>query len=136
MKYRKEGDKWIIVLDLNEEVVSTLNSFFKENNIKGGFIQGIGALKDVDLWVYNFKEKKFDSKQFSEEFELLSFLGNVTETGLHAHVSLGRHDYSVVGGHLASALVAYTMELVLFETSEIKRKLTKTDVFEAKIIVL
>ena len=111
LKYRQEGQNWILALEAGEEIVSTLNAFLAEHNIKGGFLVGLGAVENVELSYYDLKEKKYHSKKFDEgTFELLNLTASVSETGLHAHVTLAGHDFKAFGGHLAKATVAAAFE--------------------------
>ena len=52
---------------------------------------------------------------------MLSVLGDIADKDgapvVHAHAVLGRHDGSVVGGHLLSAQVWPTLEVILTEVA-------------------
>ena len=59
--------------------------------------------------------------------EVLSLLGDVSveegEPKIHAHVVLGKSDASAHGGHLVSARVNPTLELILTESpAHLRRK--------------
>ena len=116
MRYRKLDDKYIIRLERGEEVHTVLCGWAKENNLKGGFIQGIGALKDVKIGYYNLATKAYQEKTFERGMEVTSLNGNLSilngERFFHIHVTLGDEDYALYGGHLISGIVSITMELV------------------------
>ena len=123
MQSRKDGQNWIIALAEGEEIVSTLNSFFAEKNIKGGFLFGLGAVKNVELMAYDIPAKKYDTRVFNDgNYELANLTASVTETGLHAHATISDAKCNAFGGHLGKATVAAAFEAILIPSSEIKRK--------------
>ena len=73
MKYFKKNDIYLLVLDKGEELFKSLESWAVKENIVGGTLSGIGALKDVELgfiiWIKNMIES------YSKEYELLSLEG-------------------------------------------------------------
>jgi predicted DNA-binding protein with PD1-like motif len=54
------------------------------------------------------------------KMEVLSLVGDIAtkdgEPAVHAHVVLGRSDYSTIGGHLHHLTVFPTMEVIATET--------------------
>ena len=63
---------------------------------------------------------KYEEHRFEEFLEVTGLLGNITtregKPFLHAHLTLGRHDMSVLGGHLVAATVSPLFELVMTPT--------------------
>ncbi len=49
MDYQKFGNKYFIRLDKGEEIVSKLQEFCQEQNIKLGWIKGIGAVDQIKV---------------------------------------------------------------------------------------
>ncbi|MEM3522728.1 MAG: DNA-binding protein, partial [Candidatus Bathyarchaeia archaeon] len=86
-----------------KEVIQSLKSFAQENNIDFAIFYGIGALKWADIAFYDLENKKYLNKRFDENLEIVSMLGNVSTMNnskiIHAHVCLGRKDYSTIAGH-------------------------------------
>ncbi len=115
MKYIKKDNKYLIRLFKDEDLITKLEEFASTENLKGGMLKGIGALKDVELGFYHLNEKHYDRKTFNDEYELLSLDGNLSflngKPFFHIHTVLGCADFSCVGGHLFSAKVAVTTEL-------------------------
>ncbi len=55
-------------------------------------------------------------RTFDEHFEILSLVGTVSGGNGHLHISLGRHDGSVIGGHVMGDHIVYTTaEVVMGE---------------------
>lgn len=85
-------------------------------NVKAaGLIAGIGMLRDLVLGYWD--GEKYVEERIEEPVELLSLQGNLgDEEGkpvLHAHVVAGREGGEAIGGHLLSATVHNTAEILL-----------------------
>ena len=110
-----EDGNYIIRLDINQEIMSTLTKWAKDNGHSAGSFQAIGALKEAELGYYHLHSKTYDKKIFKDEMELISLHGNLSivdnEPFVHIHVSLGDHEFKVWGGHLFNAKVAVTCEV-------------------------
>ena len=106
-KYRQIENKYIVSIDNHTEIADALLSFCSEMGIKSGSISGIGAIDSMTLRFFNPATKKYVDRQFNEQMEIASLLGNVStldgKTYLHLHIVAGRSDYSTLGGHLLSA---------------------------------
>ena len=106
-KYRQIENKYIVSIDNHTEIADALLSFCSEMGIKSGSISGIGAIDSMTLRFFNHATKKYVDRQFNEQMEIASLLGNVStldgKTYLHLHIVAGRSDYSTLGGHLLSA---------------------------------
>jgi len=80
-----------------------------------GLVAGIGMLRDLVLGYWN--GEKYVEERVAEPVELLSLQGNLgDEAGrpvLHAHVTAGHQGGEAIGGHLLSATVHNTAEIVL-----------------------
>ncbi|MAW07691.1 MAG: DNA-binding protein [Halobacteriovoraceae bacterium] len=115
MKYFKKNDIYLLVLDKGEDLFKSLESWAVKENIVGGTLSGIGALKDVELGFYHLDKKEYDRKLFKREYELLSLEGNLTflenKPFFHIHTVLGDEDFNAFGGHLFSATIAVTCEI-------------------------
>ncbi len=113
----QQTDEYILRLERGEELVETLLSFCTAHQIRNAVLQGIGAGNHVEIGWYDFEQKIFIRKIYDEDLELLSLIGNIAPREgvpqFHAHVSLGRKDYSVIGGHLFSLHIWGAGEIVL-----------------------
>lgn len=119
MQYRRSGSVIALRLEPGEEVPAALAKVAHETEMSQGFvISGIGHLHKVQLG-YFLGEGHYALKDFPEGGEVLSLAGNLAprdgEPFFHLHTVLGRDDFSVFGGHLATAVVDVTLEVMLLE---------------------
>ena len=126
MKWTTSDDTCILRLEKGEEVLSTLTDFVRENDIRGGAILGLGAIRDLELGLYDPHEKTYIKRTFPEDMELGNLTGNISwfegHPVLHCHVTVAAHDLKAYTGHLFSAVVAVTVECVIRPFS---KKLTR-----------
>jgi predicted DNA-binding protein with PD1-like motif len=126
MKFKKFGNKWVVSINIGEEIVETLKKFCKDNNIKLGTISGIGAVKGATIGFYNLETKKYYPKELDGDYEITSLLGNIStmdgEVYLHLHITLADSTYNAFGGHLNSAVIGGVGEFIIEEIDgEVKR---------------
>jgi len=112
----------------DEDIIESLVELVKQYSIKGGLINGIGAIKFATLRFYNQETQEYENKEFNEDLEVTSLMGNISwlknsmesDPIIHVHVNLGKKDCSVIGGHLSSkTLVGPTLEVYILETDEV-----------------
>ena len=84
---------------------------------------GIGAVEDLELAAYEQGAKKWANRKFSGSYELLSCIGNISEDGLHAHISMSGVDFKSVGGHLVRAKISVFGEFFVLPTKKLSRAL-------------
>ena len=90
-------------------------------------VKAIGALSDARLGWFDWESKSYRiAAEFQEQVEVLSLIGDVALTDgepvVHAHLIVGKKDWTAHGGHLMEAHVRPTLEVVLTEMSEPLRK--------------
>ncbi|MFB6242039.1 MAG: PPC domain-containing DNA-binding protein [Candidatus Nanosalina sp.] len=117
MDYVDEGDKIVVRLDPGDRVLESLEEIRKEENLENGFFTGIRAVGEATLGHYDvekedYKEEKFDSEK---GFEVTSFVGNIGPDKIHAHIELGKRDFSTMGGHCSGAKVSGTFEIIILK---------------------
>ncbi len=117
MEFRKVGDKYIIRLEKGEELVATLKDFCTAQGIKLGYINGIGAVGKATIGLFETGTKTYHSTELVGDHEISGLMGNITtmkgETYLHLHACLSNAKYETLGGHLNSAVVSATAEIVI-----------------------
>ena len=117
MKYRKESNKILVVLKKGDKIMESLYTVAHENNIKFGWINGIGALNKIIIGSYSTKIKDYIKKEFKNEFELTSLIGNITTKNgdpfIHIHVTISDEDCNAFGGHLFEATITATCEMII-----------------------
>lgn len=133
MNYRlldeREGRRsYAVVLEIGEQVMSTLTGLARELSLSGASVSGIGGFQRATLGYFDPEHSSFKENAVDEQVEVLSFQGNIAEDPdggphLHVHVVLGRSDGSTRGGHLIEAIVRPTLEAIIVENPEHLHKL-------------
>lgn len=117
MEYRKFGNHYVIRLEKGEEIVAKVKELCEKEDVKLASLSGIGAVNKVTAGLFQTKEKKYVSKTYEEDMEIVSLGGNVSlmngETYLHFYISVANEAGEVRGGHLTEAFISATGELVL-----------------------
>lgn len=117
MEYKKFGNKYIIRMDKGEEIVETLKKFCQQHNITLGWIKGIGAVNKATIGLFKTDEKKYYPMELNGYYEITSLLGNIStmngEVYLHLHINLSDENYKTHGGHLNSAIISATGEIMI-----------------------
>jgi len=125
MKYKvlNKGDivTYAVVFDSGDEVMEGLKKFVNEHHLSSGRFTAIGAFKRAELGFFDYDIKDYKKIEVPDQVEVLSLLGDIAlfgnESKVHAHVVLGKYDGNAIGGHLMSAIVHPTLEVILEETS-------------------
>lgn len=76
MEYRKFGKQYVIRLEKGEEIVSSIKDLCEKENIKLGSLSGIGAVNKVTAGLFKTGEKKYVSRTYEEDMEIVSLGGN------------------------------------------------------------
>lgn len=128
MDYKKFNDKYVLRLEKGEEVVESLKKFAKKEDIKLAKVSGIGAVNKATIGLFLTKEKRYFSKELTGDMEIIALNGSIStmdkEVYLHLHIALGNEDFDIRGGHLNSAEISATGELIIeLLDGEVDRKL-------------
>ncbi|MCR4392174.1 MAG: DUF296 domain-containing protein [Candidatus Acetothermia bacterium] len=87
-----------------------------------GILCGIGMVRDLALGYWD--GEKYVEERVEEPVELLSLQGNIgDEEGrpvVHVHVVAGRKGGEAIGGHLLSATVHNTAEIILLPLAGVR----------------
>lgn len=117
MEYKKFGSKYVIRLEKGEEIVESIKTLCEKEEIKLGSITGIGATNKAVVGLFETSTKEYHSKDLIGDMEITSLLGNISqmegEVYLHLHITLADHNYNVYGGHLTSAVISATGEIII-----------------------
>lgn len=118
MEYKRFNNKIVARIDRGEEIISQLNKICIDENIRLASVSAIGATDDFTVGVYNPNTKKYKSNVFSgSDYEIVSLLGTVSAKEgapyIHLHMSASGEDGVMVGGHLNSAIISVTCEMVI-----------------------
>lgn len=117
MDYRRFGDTVIVRMDPAEEILQELRLVAEKENIRLASVEALGAVNDFSVGVFDCAGKEYHSNRFQGSFEIVSLTGTVTTQNgkvyLHLHMSAGDSAGRVFGGHLTSATVSATCEMVI-----------------------
>ncbi|MFC4551162.1 MULTISPECIES: PPC domain-containing DNA-binding protein [Halorussus] len=111
----REDDRVVVRLDPGEDVLESLATVRDERDIDHGFLAGIGAVDRVVLGHYDVKAQEYDEEEFTGQFEVTSFLGNIGPDKIHTHIQVATDSFETLGGHCSGATVSGTFEVVITE---------------------
>jgi predicted DNA-binding protein with PD1-like motif len=125
--HENAGEKtYALIFDTGDDAVEGLADFARKNDLGAAHFTAIGAFQDVVLGYFDWDEKLYKKIPVGEQVEVLSLIGDVAigDGGpqVHAHVVVGRHDGSTLGGHLVAGHVRPTLEVILTESPAHLRK--------------
>ncbi|MHC5036410.1 MAG: PPC domain-containing DNA-binding protein [Planctomycetota bacterium] len=117
----REGHRRVLLvkLDPGEKVMESLSRLAEKRNLRGAWVEGLGAVKDVELGWFDTANKTYVKRSFPDLHELVSLTGNVgragAETAVHLHAVCAGRDLRPVAGHLFEAVCAVTVEMKVRE---------------------
>ena len=108
---------YVVRLEMGDDILASLKGFAETKRIRAGVLEGIGSLNRAKLGQYDFKKRRYTYEVFEDDLEILSLTGNISTLDRdalpHAHVTLGRRDFAVIGGHLDEGSLANMVEIVV-----------------------
>ena len=117
MEYRRFGDTLVIRIDKGEEIIQSLRLAAEKEQVRLAAVEALGAVDDFTVGVFDTAEKQYHANHFTGAFEIVSLTGTVTTQDgkfyAHLHMSAGDREGKVFGGHLNSATVSATCEMVV-----------------------
>lgn len=118
MIYTQLGTQtFVLRLEMGDDILAVLRRFAEAKRIRAGAFEGIGSLSKAKLGHYDFKEKRYTFQVFEDDLEIITLAGNISTVDTaavpHVHVTLGRRDFTVIGGHLDEGSSANMVEIVL-----------------------
>ena len=128
MNYNKVDDKIYVSIDKGELVNDKLLEVAKIEKLNSGWINGLGAISDIEIGYWDIEKKIYIKKYFDEDYELLSLIGNISlvnnESFIHTHISFSNTEFKVFGGHMFDAKVIAAAEFCIFTSNyHLHRKL-------------
>ena len=120
MEYRKYEKDYVLRIDRGEEILQAVSQVCEKENIRLGTVNGIGAVGEVTLGVFNREKFQYESKEYKGDFEIASCMGNIStmngNTYLHLHMAVGNPEKGEVhAGHLNRGIVSLTGEFFLHQ---------------------
>lgn len=117
MEYRKFNDTIIARIDKKEEIIEKILEIASLENIELASINAIGATGEFTVGLFNTSLKQYFSKTYKGDFEIVSLTGTISKKDgkiyHHIHMSAADKENKVYGGHLNSAIVSATCEVVI-----------------------
>jgi hypothetical protein len=117
---------YAIVLAKDDEVISGLSDFARQNKVTSASFTAIGAFSRVTVAWFDDARKEFKLIPINKQVELASMIGDIALSGeqpvVHTHVSVASSDGTIRGGHLINAFVFPTLELFMTVYSTPLRK--------------
>lgn len=131
MHFQRFGERVQIRLESGEHVAASLLAWLKAERIGYATMTGLGAVSSATVSYWNAETREYEQHQLEDQMEVVSLVGNVSikegEPFTHIHVTLGRRDLSIVGGHCNDAVVHPNLELWLRPEAEaVERTLDAT----------
>lgn len=122
MDYRKFGSTYYVRIDRGDEIISTVLSICKNENICSAIFSGIGGCSKAEIQTFNPEKGIFETETITGMLELVSLQGSVVksrdEDALfhHTHAVFAYKEdggHRISGGHIKSITVLYTAEIEL-----------------------
>lgn len=114
-------DGYVLRLESGDDILGSIEQFAAAKRLSAGFLEGIGSLSKVKLGHYDFKTRKYSYETFEDDLEILNLSGNIASMNRqplpHVHVTLGRRDFSVIGGHMDEGSSANMVEIAIWKMS-------------------
>ena len=110
---------YVLRVKPNQELVSEIASYCRQNHISSGAVIGIiGSVKSARLNFLRELPGKYETKEYQGPLEIVSAQGSIalkdTELIVHVHIQLSSLD-GCQGGHLIEAKVFSTAEVAIGE---------------------
>lgn len=106
-------------LPYGADLYEGLSQIVREEDIRLGRIQGIGATTHAVVAYYDQDTRKYNPLEFTGRMEILSLNGNVSvrdgKPFVHVHLLLGDPQGKVVGGHLLPGTSLFACEVSIDE---------------------
>jgi predicted DNA-binding protein with PD1-like motif len=122
VRYQRFGDRYQMRFESGERVAAPLLAWLKSEQIGYATMTGLGAVREATVSYWNAEAREYEQHELQEQMEVVSLVGNVTikegEPFTHIHVTLGRRDLSIVGGHFGDAVVHPNLEVWIRREAE------------------
>lgn len=128
MEYRVYGSDIVVRMQRGEEILEDLQAVCEKEHIKLGTIQGIGAVGEVTLGVFNREAFVYEKQTYTGDMEIASCSGNIStmegKTYLHVHMVVANVTKDIChGGHLNKGIISLTGEFILHKIEgEVERE--------------
>lgn len=122
MRFQKLGERYQLRLESGERVADNLIAWLKETGVTYAAMTGLGAVGGARVSYWNSATRAYEAHDLDEQMEVVSLVGNASikdgEPFTHIHVTLGKRDLSIVGGHFNDCVVHPNLEIWLSPEAE------------------
>jgi hypothetical protein len=131
MRFQRFGGRFQLRFESGESVASPLLAWLKEQEIGYASMTGLGAVNSARVSYWHAESREYEPHELNEQMEVVSLIGNVTikdgEPFTHIHITLGRRDLSIAGGHFNDMVVHPNLEIwVRPEEATVERTLEES----------
>lgn len=118
MKFRFDGQRYLMRLEQGEQLTQSLRYFIEELNIKTAWLQGLGGVNAVELGYYQLSTQQYIWRLIRQPLELISLQGNISvgedgQPAMHLHGTFSDAAMHAFGGHIKEAEIAATCEILI-----------------------
>jgi len=131
MRFQQFGLRYQLRFESGEAVADKLVAWLQTRQIGYASMTGLGAVRSARISYWNAVTGEYEPHDLDEQMEVVSLVGNVTikedAPFTHIHVTLGRSDLSLLGGHFNDAVVHPNLEIWLRpEAGTVERRLDES----------
>ena len=117
MNYRFDNNQYFISLAPGDEINSSFEKIAKDTGIQAAWINGIGAITEMEMGYYDIETKSYIRKMYNDDYELTSLNGNISvkdgEVYSHTHINFSDRKFNVFGGHLFYGKISAAGEFLM-----------------------
>ncbi len=117
--YVKSGNKYVISVNDDADLLDALKEFCVDQNIKSGIVSGLGTVEEATLRLSgsDMSASKYTDRIVYDKMVITGLTGSISlhdnELALQVHATLVRPDYSILAGRLTSAIVSGSSEIIV-----------------------
>jgi predicted DNA-binding protein with PD1-like motif len=128
VRYQRFDSRLQVRVESGEHAHDAVIAVLRAEKVGYAALTGLGAVRWAKVAYWNATTREYESHEIEGQMEVVSLVGNVTlrdgEPFIHWHISLGRRDLSILGGHFLDAIVHPNFELWLqVEAAAVQRRI-------------
>lgn len=117
MQSASDEFNYTLKLERGELVVEKLTKFVRDNNLRGGWVLGLGGLAWAEIGFYDLEAQEYSWTKIEETLELTNLTGSIAWSGddpvLHLHATVSDASLHAKAGHLKEAEAGGTVEVFI-----------------------
>ena len=121
LKQYEQGRQFMAKLEYQSDLLEELNKICREENVKTGVINAIGAVSSLKLGFYDQETKEYviTTYAYDEPMEIVSCSGNISlkdgKPFSHVHIVAADRKGKCIGGHLVQGTAVFAGEVFVQE---------------------